>query len=564
MIRVLVVDDQALVRAGFCALLEATDGVEVVGEAADGVQAIDLVEQLSPDVVLMDIRMPKLDGISATRRLTEGADPPRVLILTTFDTDDNVFEALEAGAVGFLVKDTPPAQLLDAVRAAVAGGAVISPVTTRRLVDRIVASRPAPRALSMPSPSNGLNVLTDREREVLQMIARGQSNREIAGSLFISELTAKTHVSRVSGQARADQPRSGGGARLRDGAGATGRRTPFAVRRLTPFGRRGTAAAGPNVDHMSQTSTTRAPIVTVRGLRKSYGARQVLHDISFDVHAGEILGIVGRNGMGKTSTVEVIQGLRDRDGGEVLVAGMDPGRHRHRLRDVIGSQLQSCALPDRLRVDEALRLFARLAGDVVDWRMLRDEWALGSLGSAAYGGLSGGERQRLFIALALVNRPRLVFLDELTQGLDPAARRDTWRLVDRVRDQGATVVLVTHDMDEAEHLADRLVLVHEGRVAASGTPDQLVARFGGPVRIGFTVTPDALAGLECLPGVSEVAHDGTRASALGNAASVVTLAAELSRRGLAPEDFTVTRPALEDVFLSLTGPALTDVAPVAS
>ncbi len=198
MIRVLVVDDQVLVRAGFCALLEATEGVEVVGEAGDGEQAIEQVERLAPDVVLMDIRMPRLDGISATRRLSERDDAPRVLILTTFDTDDNVFDALEAGAVGFLVKDTPPAQLLDAVHAAVDGGAVISPVTTRRLVDRIIANRHAPPA---PAPSSAvLDALTGREREVLQMIARGQSNREIAGSLFISELTAKTHVSRVLGK----------------------------------------------------------------------------------------------------------------------------------------------------------------------------------------------------------------------------------------------------------------------------------------------------------------------------------------------------------------------------
>ncbi len=198
MIRVLVVDDQALVRAGFCALLEATDGVEVVGEAADGEQAVELAARLAPDVVLMDIRMPRLDGIRATRRITDGPDPPRVLVLTTFDTDDNVFDALEAGAVGFLVKDTPPSQLLDAVRAAVAGGAVISPATTRRLVDRIVASRHGP-GTRVPS-TTAFDSLTDREREVLGMIARGQSNREIAGSLFISELTAKTHVSRVLGK----------------------------------------------------------------------------------------------------------------------------------------------------------------------------------------------------------------------------------------------------------------------------------------------------------------------------------------------------------------------------
>ncbi|NED95431.1 response regulator transcription factor [Phytoactinopolyspora alkaliphila] len=196
MIRVLVVDDQELVRAGFTALLEATDDLDVVGEAADGATAIHMVEQTRPDVVLMDIRMPRLDGIAATRRLMRLSEAPHVLILTTFDTDDNVFDALEAGAVGFLVKDTPPTQLLDAIRSAVAGGAVISPATTRRLVDRIVASR-----TPTPLPSGpALDRLTERERDVLQLIARGRSNREIAALLHISELTTKTHVSRVLGK----------------------------------------------------------------------------------------------------------------------------------------------------------------------------------------------------------------------------------------------------------------------------------------------------------------------------------------------------------------------------
>lgn len=197
MIRVLVVDDQVLVRAGFCALLEATEGVVVVGEASDGTEAVAEAHRLEPDVILMDIRMPQLDGISATRRIMDGSDHPRVLVLTTFDTDTNLFDALEAGAVGFLVKDTPPAQLVEAVRAAAAGGAVISPTTTLRIVDRIVASRPMPE---VAAPSDALSMLTVREREVLVMIARGQSNREIASGLGISELTAKTHVSRVLGK----------------------------------------------------------------------------------------------------------------------------------------------------------------------------------------------------------------------------------------------------------------------------------------------------------------------------------------------------------------------------
>jgi DNA-binding NarL/FixJ family response regulator len=194
-IRVVVVDDQALVRGGFRALLDAEQDIEVVGEATDGREAVDVVREKAPDVVLMDIRMPRMDGIAATRQLVDGsAAAPRVLILTTFDTDDNVFDALEAGAVGFLVKDTPPTQLIAAIRAAVAGGAVISPATTRRLVDRIVASREPRHGSYDPAV---LDVLTSREREVLIMLARGLSNREIAARLVIAELTAKTHVSRV-------------------------------------------------------------------------------------------------------------------------------------------------------------------------------------------------------------------------------------------------------------------------------------------------------------------------------------------------------------------------------
>lgn len=192
-IRVVVVDDQELVRAGFKALLDAEDDIEVVAEADSGNAAVAEVVASRPDVVLMDIRMPGSNGIEATRRIRDLDDPPEVLILTTFDTDDNVFDALEAGAAGFLVKDTPPAQLIEAVRAAASGGAVISPHTTRRLVDHLVQAR---RPVSSPAV-DAIEALTAREREVLELVGRGCSNREIAARLTISELTAKTHVSRV-------------------------------------------------------------------------------------------------------------------------------------------------------------------------------------------------------------------------------------------------------------------------------------------------------------------------------------------------------------------------------
>jgi DNA-binding NarL/FixJ family response regulator len=193
MIRIVVVDDQQLVRAGFCALLDADPGIEVVAEADNGHDAVQLARRYRLDVVLMDIRMPGLDGIEATRLIRALPDPPEVLVLTTFDTDENAFDALQAGAAGFLVKDTPPAQLIAAVRAAAVGGAVISPTTTRRLVDHLLAARAARERQVPPA----LDPLTEREREVLKLIALGCSNREISARLGISELTTKTHVSRL-------------------------------------------------------------------------------------------------------------------------------------------------------------------------------------------------------------------------------------------------------------------------------------------------------------------------------------------------------------------------------
>lgn len=301
-------------------------------------------------------------------------------------------------------------------------------------------------------------------------------------------------------------------------------------------------SAGPNV------------AIEVDGLTKSYGDREVLTSISFTVAPQEIFGILGVNGAGKTSAVETIQGLRAADSGRIRVLGLDPARDRGRLRHLVGSQLQSSALPERLKVAEALRMFARLAGDVIDWRELRDTWDLARLSKSAFGSLSGGERQRLFIALALVNRPAVVFLDELTQGLDPSARRETWRLIQRIREQGATVVMVSHFMDEVEYLADRIAVLHEGRITACDTPHGLVAGAGGAVRTRFSsTTPSLIHGLGALPGVESVTGDGASIEVTGDPSSPVVVAAELSRRGELPRDFAVHRPSLEDVFVTLTG-----------
>lgn len=194
-IRVLIADDQAMVRAGFAALLGATDDIEVVGEAADGLQAVDLARAAKPDVILMDVRMPQLDGIEATRRLLSGTGwpdaPPRILMLTTFDIDEYVYEAMRAGASGFLLKDARPAELADAVRVVARGDALLDPAVTRRVIERFV------RATTPPSNPVSLDALTPRERDVLALVARGLSNREIAAELVLAEQTVKSHVSRM-------------------------------------------------------------------------------------------------------------------------------------------------------------------------------------------------------------------------------------------------------------------------------------------------------------------------------------------------------------------------------
>jgi ABC-2 type transport system ATP-binding protein len=291
--------------------------------------------------------------------------------------------------------------------------------------------------------------------------------------------------------------------------------------------------------------------VAVSGLAKAYGRVRAVDGVSFEVREDEIFGIIGANGSGKTTTVECLQGLRGRDAGEVRVLGLDPASQRDALRHRIGSQLQESALPERLRVWEALDLFAALSPRSRNWRQLADEWGLSDKRSAAFADLSGGQRQRLFVALALVNDPEIVFLDEMTTGLDPAARRAAWDLVREVRRRGTTVVLVTHFMDEAEELCDRIAVFKAGRIVAIDTPSALVARFADHSTVHFSYDGEDLPWLGACPGATSVRREGARFTVTGDGPLLAHVASALVAHGIAPLDLRVERATLEQAFLRI-------------
>jgi ABC-2 type transport system ATP-binding protein len=292
--------------------------------------------------------------------------------------------------------------------------------------------------------------------------------------------------------------------------------------------------------------------VTVRGLRKSYGGRLVVDGLDLDVPAGEIVGLIGANGAGKTTTVECVQGLRKPDSGRLRVLGFDPVTQAGQLRPLVGSQLQSSALPDRLRVAEALGLFGTARAR--DGGELLEQFELTQRRQSAFSSLSGGERQRLFLVLALLNRPRLVILDELTQGLDPAARRNVWDAVRQLKDEGTTVLLVTHEMDEAEALCDRVAVMRAGRVIDAGAPADLVERHASTAVIRFSM-PDPPAQLldqvRRLDGVRELSRSGARITVRGHRRIIAYVCAALVRWEPVPPDLAISQPGLEDALLGL-------------
>jgi ABC-2 type transport system ATP-binding protein len=299
--------------------------------------------------------------------------------------------------------------------------------------------------------------------------------------------------------------------------------------------------------------------IVLDGLRKSYADVLAVDGISFSVRRGEIFGMVGPNGAGKTTTIECLEGLRRPSSGRVSVLGLDPGRHGYELRERIGVQLQQSALPDRLKVREIMDLFSAFYAKTVPWRPVLDELGLTEKAGASFGKLSGGQKQRLFIALALLNDPEVVFLDELTTGLDPQARRAMWDLVKGIRDKGKTVFLTTHYMEEATHLCDRVAVIDHGRIVALDSPANLVASLGAENRVVF-IAEGADPGLfRALPGVSRVESAEGRLAVYGARDDlVIHVVMTLAGAKIKFRDLRTEQPTLEDVFLAMTGKAMRD------
>lgn len=298
--------------------------------------------------------------------------------------------------------------------------------------------------------------------------------------------------------------------------------------------------------------------ISIRNASKSFGRLKAVDDISLDVHHGEIFGIIGPNGAGKTTTVNMITGMLTPDNGEVRTLGLDPIRDERRLRDVLGVQFQEANLPAAITAREALKLYASFYRNPRPWTGLAEEWGIADKLDTRFDKLSGGQKQRLFICLALLNRPKLVVLDELTTGLDPNARRMSWELVKRIREGGTTVLLVTHFMDEAQQLCDRIAMITGGKVAAIGTPEELTRASSAEREVTFTAPPgfDYLS----LAPYGRVHVDGNRVTVRGGEFIMADVAMALRGQGIAPPDLATVNRSLDDLFVDLNGHQIQEVA----
>ena len=296
-------------------------------------------------------------------------------------------------------------------------------------------------------------------------------------------------------------------------------------------------------------------IIEVYGLRKTYGEVIAVDGVTFEVLQGEIFGMVGPNGAGKTTTIECIEGLRQPDGGKIRLLGEDPSTAHTAVSERIGIQLQESAIPARLRVGEAMSLFGSFYTRQADARGILEHLGLADKWSTSFSKLSGGQKQRLFIALALINQPEVIFFDELTTGLDPQARRAMWDLVRQIQDQGRTVFLTTHYMEEAERLCDRVAIIDHGQIVALDTPEELIRSLGVEKRIVF-ILPDESSQLPLndLSQVDRIERSGERVAVYGHGERFTgTVVNVLEHAGIDFQDLRTEQPTLEDVFLALTG-----------
>ena len=304
------------------------------------------------------------------------------------------------------------------------------------------------------------------------------------------------------------------------------------------------------------------PAVEIEDLRKVYHGRAVIDGVSLTVQPGEILGILGRNGAGKTTTVECAIGLRKPDGGRVRVFGVDPRQERARVRQSVGVQLQQAYVHMSLTVIELVRMYRSFYHEGLDPDGLVDRLGLAEVRGTRAENLSGGQLQRLNIALALVGRPRLAVLDELTTGLDSAARRGMWQLIEEMRADGITIVLVTHFMEEAERLCDRIAIIDSGKVVALDSPARLVAGVAGAEGVSFRVhAPFDASVLTAVPGVDDVSTDGDQVVVSGRGDLVQEVTAVLLRHEIPATDFRTRTATLDDAFLQLTGHELGEPVP---
>jgi len=295
------------------------------------------------------------------------------------------------------------------------------------------------------------------------------------------------------------------------------------------------------------------PAVEVSHLRKAYGDTVAVDDVSLSVAHGEIFGILGPNGAGKTTTVECVLGLRPPDAGVIRVLGLDPVADRDGVRQVVGAQLQASALPDKLRVAEIIDLYRSFYRQPADAGELVGALGLGAKRHAYYRSLSGGQRQRLSVVLALIGQPKVAVLDEMTTGLDPQARRETWALIEKVRDRDVTILLVTHFMEEAQRLCDRVALIDRGRVVALDTPARLAAQTRGGKQVRFVPSAPFDDGiLTALPEVTGVERNGSHVLVIGSGQLVNAVILTLAGAGVTALDVELDSSTLEDAFMKLT------------